>query len=144
MGCFSFICPECGKGIRSTSFSGEHCKLFLLKEGKVIQEMEGQYNSYGSVFIEGSQRPDVKHKLMESKEWNNPTPEVPYKRFEDAWSRVCRLMSSENSHDNGIAAVHTKCFKSVPTVRSADDPNQGWGEDDELLGNTDDEFDFES
>ena len=43
MGCFSFMCKECDTSIRSDSFSGELVKLFLLKDGKVIQEMEGEY-----------------------------------------------------------------------------------------------------
>lgn len=50
MGCFSFMCKECGTSIRSDSVSGEMVRLFLLKDGKVIQEMEGEYDSYGTVF----------------------------------------------------------------------------------------------
>ena len=50
MGCFSFLCQKCNKGILSTSFHGEQCKLYLLKDGKVIEMMEGEYDSYGRVF----------------------------------------------------------------------------------------------
>ena len=53
MGCFSWLCKECGKGILSSSFDGQECKLFLLKDGKVIEMMEGRYNSYGAVFADG-------------------------------------------------------------------------------------------
>jgi len=63
MGCFSYKCKECGKGVRSTSFSGEKVKIFLLNKGKVIQQMEGQYDSYGGVFIEGTQDKSVPHAL---------------------------------------------------------------------------------
>lgn len=146
MGCFSFLCKECGKGIRSTSFSGERCKLYLLKDGEVFQTMEGQYDSYGAVFIEGSQRADVKHELMDSVKWNDPFPDKPRQNErEDNWSRVCRLIFDKDE-SNGIAAVHTKCCKGViPTTRSDHDPNQGWGDDDQedLFGNTDTNYDFD-
>jgi hypothetical protein len=42
MGCFSFMCKTCGKPINSDSFRGERCKLFLLKDGKIIEQMEGE------------------------------------------------------------------------------------------------------
>ena len=32
MGCFSYICNNCGKPINSDSESGEHCKLVLIKK----------------------------------------------------------------------------------------------------------------
>ena len=151
MGCFSFKCKECGKGILSNSFRGEQVKLFLLKEGEVIQEMEGEYNSYGEVFIDGTQREDVQHELRESQKWNNPFPDIPRdeRRVEllgedsDNWGRVCDLMFSGNA-GNGIAAIHTKCFTGeIPTTKSEDDPNQGWGEDFELFADVDTEKEFE-
>ncbi len=157
MGCFSWMCKECGKAVLSTSFEGQRVKLFLLKDGKVIQEMEGDYDSYGRVFKDGTQDPSVKHSLRESVHWKEPFPD---KRFRDthpdpfverslqasidaldavdddreAWSKVCDLMFSKNPA-NGIAAIHSKCFTGeVPTTKSDDDPNQGWGPEDELLG----------
>jgi len=141
MGCFSWLCSECGKGVTSTSFQGEQVKLFLIKEGKIVDQMEGEYNSYGSVFIDGTQDPDVKHKLRLSREWKNPTPEEEPDEFwkkqgeaELAWFRICDLMFDDKGTD-GIVAIHTKCFKgSVPAVRSKNDPNQGWGENGELFG----------
>lgn len=154
MGCFSFLCKVCGKGIRSTSFSGEHCKLFLLRDGEVLQMMEGQYDSYGTVFIEGTQDPTVKHKLMESQSWNDPTPDIPLDSYwasgdksHGIWLRVCDLMHDANPR-NGIAAVHTKCFKgNIPTTQSDSDPNQGWGNPDDgeedLMGVTDSDYIFD-
>lgn len=50
MGCFSFICKNCGKPINSDSTTGELAKLFLLKDAVIIEKREGQYNSYGNVF----------------------------------------------------------------------------------------------
>jgi len=50
MGCFSFICKESGLPVASDSFSGDAVRLYLLKNGKVIEEMRGHYDSYGRVF----------------------------------------------------------------------------------------------
>lgn len=122
MGCFSFMCKECGRPILSNSFSGQRVKLFLLKHGKVIQKMEGEYDSYGRVFD--------KHKetsILWKKDWNT----------------VCDLMFDDD-HSNGIAAIHSKCFTGkIPKTRSDDDPNQGWGENDELLDNEDPNYNYE-
>jgi hypothetical protein len=128
MGCFSYKCIECDKGVKSNSFSGEMVKIYLLDKGKVIQMMEGQYDSYGRVFIEGTQRSDVTHRLPESQQW------------EMGWDKVCNLLFSGKS-DTGFAYVHTKCFVETPTRVSEDDPNQGWGDPDDgeedLFGNID-------
>lgn len=154
MGCFSFMCQECGKSVLSNSFTGQEVTLSLLKDGAVLQAMTGQYDSYGRVFIEGSQDPEVKHELKLSHHWNNPTPDVPLDEYDqktadkgeevDYWGRVCDLMFS-NNRSNGIAAVHTKCQVEgkIPTIRSDDDPNQGWGEDMELMGDVDPETELE-
>jgi len=50
MGCFSFICKETGLPVASDSFSGDAVRLYLLKNGEVIEEMRGHYDSYGRVF----------------------------------------------------------------------------------------------
>lgn len=122
MGCFSYICKECNKPILSTSFEGERVNLFLLKERVVLQEMEGEYDSYGRVFIDGTQRKDVPHPLRKSIKWDI------------GWSNVCNLHFNRSRND-GIAAIHSKCFNGIPPSEiSKDDPNQGWGESMELLG----------
>ena len=53
MGCFSWLCKECGKGILSSSFDGQECILFLLKDGEVLEVLRGRYTSYGTVFKDG-------------------------------------------------------------------------------------------
>ncbi len=125
MGCFSFMCKQCGKPILSNSFSGQMVKLYLLKKGVIIQEMEGQYDSYGRVFNED---------CSDSIKWRNPYPEDPIEEDEqgwNSWDRVCNLMFDEDK-SNGIAAIHSECYKGlVPITRSEGDPNQGWGEPDE-------------
>jgi hypothetical protein len=136
MGCFSFICQSCGRGVKSSSFDGEEVKLFLLKDGKIIQQMEGEYDSYGRVFKNGTQVSSVKHKLRKSVKWEK----VDKKSKEDAWHQVCDLMHDDDNISNGIAAIHSSCYKGIlPTVRSQRDPNQGWGDEDDeecLMGNT--------
>lgn len=121
MGCFSFLCKESDKPALSSSFNGSPCYLFLLKDGKVIEEMYGNYDSYGRVFT-NEKRTDVEHELYDSFEW------------QVGWDGVCDLMFSSNS-SSGIAMVLEKYYTGVPpTSKSEDDPNQGWGDDGELLG----------
>jgi len=106
MGCFSFICKESGLPVASSSFDGDACRLYLLKDGKVIEEMHGHYDSYGRVF---------KKTNDEYFEWNMD------------WREVCDLMFNNNEGD-GIAVVLEKYFTgNIPTTISEGDPNQGWG-----------------
>jgi hypothetical protein len=108
MGCFSFLCKESGLPVASSSFDGDACRLYLLKDGQLIEEMRGHYDSYGRVFKDS--------KCDESFEWNMP------------WGRVVDLMFTENEGD-GMAVVLEKYFTGViPTTRSEGDPDQGWGE----------------
>jgi hypothetical protein len=108
MGCFSYKCKGCNTPINSTSFDGEFCNLFLLKDGVVIESMTGPYDSYGAVFNDdnGSQK------------WNMD------------WGDVCNLHFNSNPGD-GIAAFHERCFaeqgRQVPNTISDDDPEQGFG-----------------
>ncbi len=37
----------------------------------------------------------------------------------------------------GMGHATPRYFKEAPTAKSADDPNQGWGEDFELFGDVD-------
>lgn len=104
MGCFSSLCNECKEPVNSTSFEGELVRIFLLKDGKVIDEMTGPYDSYGAVFGEDGK----------SIEWKMP------------WREVCQLEFNGNDND-GQAFIHVNCFKEIPTVQSERDPSQGWG-----------------
>lgn len=106
MGCFSFICKESEQPVCSSSSDGDAVYLFLLKDGKVIEEMYGNYDSYGRVFSNSN--------LDDSFEW------------EMDWDDVVNLIFDDNK-SNGIAAVLASEFTGdVPTTRSEDDPNQGW------------------
>ena len=107
MGCFSFICKESGMPVASDSFSGDAVRLYLLKDGEVIEEMRGHYDSYGRVF---------KDKTCEdSFEWKMD------------WKEVCDMMFNSKD-DDGIAVVLEKYFTGkIPTTQSEGDPNQGWG-----------------
>ena len=107
MGCFSFMCKESGLPVASSSFDGDAVRLYLLKDGEVIEEMVGHYDSYGRVF-------DGKD---DSFEW------------EMDWGDVCDLIFSANESD-GIAVVLERHFNgTIPTTQSDSDPDQGWGEE---------------
>lgn len=112
MGCFSFICKRTEKPALSSSFDGTACHMFLLKEGKVIEEMFGNYDSYGRVF-------DGKDGSFE---------------WKLSWSKVCDLMFDDDT-SNGIALILTTdpIRENIPTERSDSDPNQGWGDNTELM-----------
>jgi len=109
MGCFSYLCKICDKGILSTSYRGEMVTLYHLVDGKVVEEMTGEYDSYGRVFDEN----------MESRHWK-----------EDWDTMVDQQFGPDLS--SGIAAIHVRCKHRgmIPTERSDDDPNQGWGDDE--------------
>jgi hypothetical protein len=107
MGCFSFICKESGLPVASSSFDGDACRLYLLKDGKVIEEMRGHYDSYGRVFTDST--------YENSFEWKMD------------WHDVCDLMFHPDE-SNGIAVILEKYFTgNIPTTRSEGDPDQGWG-----------------
>lgn len=135
MGCFSFICKECDTPIRYKTGNGykdgkgEKCRLFLIRSGKVIDHMCGEYDNYGRVkkprhwfsfiddmFLGGSQQ------------WKLP------------WGTVCDIMHKAHYYEfkkkesyacyagDGIAAIHQACYRSIPTSASQSDPDQGEGE----------------
>ena len=107
MGCFSFVCKESGLPVASDSFSGDAVRMYLLKNGKVLEEMRGHYDSYGRVFKDS--------KCDDSFEWQMD------------WHKVCDLMFDKNE-SNGIAVILEKHFTgNIPTTRSDGDPDQGWG-----------------
>lgn len=124
MGCFSFICKKSNEPILSTSFSGDAVHLFLLKNGKVIEKMYGNYDSYGRVFKNKKDEDDTSLTDSSSFEWKMK------------WDNVCNLMFDKDK-SNGIAAILAPYWKEgdpYPTERSEDDPNQGWGEHMKLMG----------
>ena len=106
MGCFSFICKESGLPVASSSFDGDACRMYLLRDGKLIEEMRGHYDSYGRVFTADKE---------DSFQWSLK------------WGDVCDLMFTKNEGD-GIAVILEQYFTgNIPTTRSESDPNQGWG-----------------
>jgi hypothetical protein len=107
MGCFSFLCKESGLPVASDSYSGDAVRMYLLKNGRVLEEMRGHYDSYGRVFKDSE--------CDEPFEWQLP------------WDEVVDLMFTENEGD-GMAVVLEKYFTgTIPTTRSDSDRNQGWG-----------------
>lgn len=50
MGCFGYICKECGTAIRGDVHNGgENCVLIHVRHGKEIGRVEGHYDEYGRV-----------------------------------------------------------------------------------------------
>ena len=49
MGCFSFMCKECGRQIVCDDGQQDDVRLYLLFEGEIKEEMSGKYDSYGRV-----------------------------------------------------------------------------------------------
>lgn len=116
MGCFSFICKETGKPGNSSSFDGNPVHLFLLKKGKVIEHMFGNYDSYGRVFSNVKESDDKSMTDTTSFEWKLD------------WNECCNLMF-DNDKSNGIALIHASHWKEgdpYPIERSEGDPEQGW------------------
>ena len=106
MGCFSFICKESGLPVASSSFDGDAVRMYLLKNGKVLEEMRGHYDSYGRVFTADKE---------DSFQWKMD------------WSEAVDLMFHPDE-SNGMAVILEQYFTgNIPTTRSEGDPNQGWG-----------------
>lgn len=121
MGCFSFLCKKSGKPALSTSFDGSPVRMYLLKDGKVIEEMYGNYDSYGRVFKPKEERVDTE---TDSFEWSME------------WGKVVDLIYNSNEGD-GIAIILDEFYvegEEPPTTQSPDDPNQGWGDPDDEEG----------
>ncbi len=109
MGCFSYLCSECGDPINSDSTTGENCILFLMIKGVTQEVMAGQYNSYGRVFTGEADGSDQDWETME-------------------WGDIVGLHFNDKKSDSGIAAYHRNCYKGGPPEVSEDDIEQGWGE----------------
>lgn len=113
MGCFSYLCKKSGKPITSTSFSGDACRMYLLKDGKVIEEMRGTYDSYGRVFKTPNHDGET---AGDSHEWKMD------------WGDAVDLHFNPDNN-SGFAVVLEEYFDgTIPTTISEDDPNQGWDE----------------
>lgn len=127
MGCFSFICSECGDAIRSNSFSGEFCILFLVEDGEIREWMQGEYDCYGRVFKSATTGMGV---APGEDAWGEVSVSQLWESME--WKDVCTLMHN-GEPNSGIAAYHIRCWHAhegnQPEV-SRHDPDQGAGVDD--------------
>jgi hypothetical protein len=105
------MCKACNEPILSDSFRGQGVALYLLRAGKVLESMQGQYDSYGKVF--------------------DPEREPASLEWGMDWDTAVDLHYNDSDGD-GFAAVHTDCIACdedylEPRSISANDPNQGWG-----------------
>ena len=131
MGCFSYLCKECGKGIRSAGVDGDECIIFLLSDGQAIEKMEGRYNSYGGVFEYKGKHEYFLHAKISSNPNTSERRDLngSFEWKHSKWEHLIDMHFNKNPSD-GFAAYHKECFDGVlPTTQSGDDPNQGWGED---------------
>jgi len=120
------MCKKSGTPGQSSSFDGSPVHLFLLRKGKVIEHMHGNYDSYGRVFSDKKDPKDTSLTPTTSFEWKLD------------WNKCCDLMFDKDK-SNGLALIHDRYWHEgdpYPTERSDDDPNQGWGNDGELMGDT--------
>ena len=63
MGCFGYICKECGEAIRGDAHSGgEKCVLIHVRHGKEVGRVEGHYNEYGSVIEHDNLDENIKYR----------------------------------------------------------------------------------
>ena len=126
MGCFSFLCSECGDPLRSNSYSGEFSILFLLEDGTIREWMQGEYDSYGRVFQSATTGMSV---YPGEDPWGEVSVSQEWESMD--WGDVCKLMHSSNPK-TGMAAYHIRCWHAhegnIPEV-SEHDPNQGWRDD---------------
>lgn len=130
MGMFSYICSKTHRAIRSKE---KEVVLYLLVKGKVVEIMAGPYSGYGSV----DNDEQYMHKILNSQgELVDiaPNADAAYAGEEwlfTNWDSIVGL-SFDEDRSNGIHAVIGTYDKDyVPTQRSEDDPNQGWGDDDD-------------
>jgi hypothetical protein len=87
----------------------------LVKEDKVLEWMQGEYDSYGRVF------------KVDTKGLGPHGDEKSYQWTAMDWGDIVDLHFGADSY-SGIAAYHSKCFDGDMTdvTVSADDPEQGW------------------
>lgn len=110
MGCFSYLCSECGHSIKSDCFSGEHCILMVVgDDDKVVEWMQGEYDSYGRVFSMDASA------LKKTEDHSQHTE--------------CYEWTTEDRYGS-IAAYHSGCFDGdMENVEiSEGDSEQGCGE----------------
>jgi hypothetical protein len=112
MGCFTFKC----KKTNETICEEDYVHLFLLKQGKVIEHMYGEYDSYGR----------VRNNSGESFHWNMP------------WKNVCDLCDMSSNKGDGLAAILGTYWNEgdpYPTTQSEDADFMGWCYHRDHVGN---------
>jgi hypothetical protein len=92
----------------------------LVKEGEVLEWMQGEYDSYGRVF-------KMDPRPYKSRENGLQGTTSSYDWTVMDWGDIVDLHFGSDSY-SGIAAYHTGCFKGDmdEVCVSDDDPDQGW------------------
>lgn len=92
MGCYGYICRECGTPIRGDCFSGgEKCVMIHVRHGKEVGRVEGHYDEYGRV-IEQNDLPE-EEKFNGDNDGINGHREICESEFdlEDSFEKVIDL-----------------------------------------------------
>ena len=124
MGQFSFKCKNCDKDVLHGGYDDGHLvHLYLLDDGKVIEEMEGTYDGYGRVHGGEWEMPWSDSDLTDEQRVDSRRSAIaPIKT-------ICGLWLNDGRPQDGLAAVHVKCMDgTIPTTQSDGADNQGWDE----------------
>lgn len=128
MGCFSYKCQKCNRGVNSNSFDGEDCVIFFLVKGKVVEKMSGRYDSYGRVFKDDFSTHKLLVKPIGEIDDHDKNAKDRYEVWEyTKWVDMVDLHFNKDE-GTGWAIFHRKCWDGKdPEVISEEDENQGWG-----------------
>lgn len=129
MGMFSYICSKTNVAISSEE---PQVVLYALEKGVVVEVMAGQYSGYGSVNGDSQ----VVHKILRDGVLVDVSPAKDPDSAGDEWmhtdwQEMVNLHFDDNNNSGMHAIIGTYDESYIPSERSDDDPNQGWGEDDE-------------
>jgi hypothetical protein len=126
MGMFSYMCEVTGQQVRMY----DKVRLYLLKEGQVVEEMRGHYNGYGS-----SDDLSEHHEYRDESGVMVPVTEDMIAKIEmlgdpwvtDEWNELVNMHFDEEQPDSGFAcALECNVYANyIPKSISENDPEQG-------------------
>jgi len=133
MGMFSYFCKMSGRQVRSDIFKTvdeNTVRMYLLKNGEVIEEMRGRYSGYGDI-EEGT---CTYHTIKNDKGFSVNVLSKKYNAERDVsnwqwadWDGICDNFLFSGDDSTGIAVILESEFRGcIPNTVSEDDPDQGW------------------
>jgi hypothetical protein len=143
-----------GRQVRSDIFKtvdANTVRMYLLKNGEVLEEMRGRYSGYGDI-EEGT---CTYHMIKNEKGLPVNVLSKKYKAVRDVsnwqwtdWDGICNDFLFTKTDKTGIAVILESEFRDcIPTTVSEDDPDQGWemeqeddDDDDYIYDDDDDDY----